>query len=99
MVPCGKRLVFTRNSYEDGVEEPTGGLHPPFSLPDPRVISNEIDLRKHFTFRRNLEHVRTQDIKPGDVRDLHQLLLTGIAHTDRHLAQIKRIKQHQNFPK
>ncbi len=63
------------------------------------VASTEIDFRKHFTFRRNLEDVRVNDIKPGDVRDLHQLLLTGIAHTDRHLAQIRQIKQHKDFPK
>ena len=63
------------------------------------IETTEIDLRKHFTFRRNLELVAPNDIVAGDVRDLHQLLLTGIAHTDRHLAQIRRIKQHKNFPK
>lgn len=63
------------------------------------LANTDIDLRKHFTFRRQLEFVDDHKIKPGDVRDLHQLLLTGIAHTDRHLAQIKRIKQDENFPK
>jgi hypothetical protein len=62
------------------------------------LANTDIDLRKHFTFRRQLEFVDAHNFKLGDVRDLHQLLLTGIAHTDRHLTQIKRIKQDENFP-
>ena len=63
------------------------------------VRSTDVDFRRHFTFRRNLENIELSEIKPGDVRDLHQLVLTGIAHTDRHLAQIRRIKLHADFPK
>ena len=63
------------------------------------VRSTDIDLRRHFTFRRNLENMDLSEIQPGDVRDLHQLLLTGIAHTDRHLHQIRILKKHPDFPK
>lgn len=63
------------------------------------VKTTDIDLRKHFTFRRNIEHLNIEDLKTGDVRDLHQLLLTGIAHTDRHLNQIRKIKENPDFPK
>ena len=62
------------------------------------VQETDIDLRKHFTFRRNIEHLADDQIEMGDVRDLHQLLLTGIAHTDRHIAQIERIKSDVRFP-
>ena len=63
------------------------------------VENNDVDLRKHFTFRKYIEGIPLDRIKPGEVRDLHQLLLTGIAHTKRHVLQIKRIKEHANFPK
>ena len=62
------------------------------------VIQTPIDLRKQFTFRTPVEGKKTAELKIGQVRDLHQLLLTGIAHTDRHLRQIKAIKKHTNFP-
>lgn len=63
------------------------------------VEETEIDLRKQFTFRVPVEGASLNQIKIGQVRDLHQLLLTGIAHTDRHLRQIKNIKLHEDFPK
>jgi hypothetical protein len=59
------------------------------------VRNTNADLRLHFTFR---------DYYPGSdglwaIRDLHQLLLTTIAHTERHVNQIKRIKEHSSFPR
>ena len=63
------------------------------------VEGTDIDFRKQFTFRTPVEGKDIQNIKIGEVRDLHQLLLTGIAHTDRHLNQIRKVKQHQSFPK
>ncbi|MEK6155568.1 DinB family protein [Flavobacteriaceae bacterium 3-367] len=63
------------------------------------VETTPIDFRKQFTFRAPVEGKELKDIKIGQVRDLHQLLLTGIAHTDRHLNQIRKIKHHQEYPK
>ena len=62
------------------------------------VRETNVDLRKQFTFRVPVEGVKLSDIKIGEVRDLHQLLLTGIAHTDRHIAQIRKIKRNAGFP-
>lgn len=62
------------------------------------VEETEIDLRKQFTFRTPVEGRDISELRIGQVRDLHQLLLTGIAHTDRHLRQIRTIKQHPDFP-
>lgn len=63
------------------------------------VSETKIDLRKQFTFRTEVEGKDLSKLIIGQVRDLHQLLLTGIAHTDRHLQQIRNIKQHHSFPK
>ena len=63
------------------------------------VEQTQVDLRKQFTFRAPIQAMGFKNIKIGQVRDLHQLLLTGIAHTDRHLAQIRTIKRHENYPK
>lgn len=57
-----------------------------------------IDLRLKFTFRKDVEGLDPSQIQVGEVRDLHQLLLTGIAHTERHLRQIQIIKNHPDFP-
>ncbi len=62
------------------------------------IGQTDIDFRKLFTFRVTVEGKEITDIKIGQVRDLHQLLLTGIAHTDRHLNQIRKIKQHRDYP-
>lgn len=32
-----------------------------------------------------------------EMRDLHQLMLVCVAHTDRHVKQIKKIKSHENY--
>ena len=63
------------------------------------IKQTKIDFRKQFTFRVSVEGKEISELKIGQVRDLHQLLLTGIAHTDRHLKQIRKIKQHQGYPK
>ena len=63
------------------------------------VEETDIDFRKQFTFRVPVEGQEIKNINIGQVRDLHQLLLTGIAHTDRHINQIKNIKLHHNYPK
>lgn len=63
------------------------------------VEETDIDFRKQFTFRVPVEEQEIKNINIGQVRDLHQLLLTGIAHTDRHLSQIRKIKLHHNYPK
>lgn len=56
------------------------------------------DFRKQFTFRAKIAIDTLSKAKPGQVRDLHQLVLTGIAHTERHLRQIREIKRHKDFP-
>ena len=61
------------------------------------VANTDVDLRKQFTFRIAVQGKDIKDISIGEVRDLHQLLLTGIAHTDRHLAQIRNLKNHPDF--
>ncbi|MEZ4935290.1 MAG: DinB family protein [Saprospiraceae bacterium] len=63
------------------------------------VEKTEIDLRQHFTFRNQAGNVPIDSVKIGDVMDLHQFLLTGIAHTDRHLVQIRNIKKHKLYPR
>ena len=63
------------------------------------VEATEVDLRLHFTFRNKAGEKPMPELKPGDVRDLHQLVLYGIAHTDRHLRQIRNIKKHSRYPK
>ena len=63
------------------------------------VDKTDIDFRKQFTFRTSVEGKDISELKIGQVRDLHQLLLTGIAHTDRHLNQIRQIKKHPQYPK
>lgn len=63
------------------------------------VQNTTVDLRKQFTYRTPVEGKAIKELKPGQVRDLHQLLLTGIAHTDRHLSQIRKIKEHKKYPK
>lgn len=62
------------------------------------VETTVVDLRKQFTFRTPVEGKALSEIQIGQVRDLHQLLLTGIAHTDRHLNQIRRVLEHPDFP-
>ena len=60
------------------------------------------DFRKQFTFRNiSKEKIASNPefYEIRTVRDLHQLVLNNIAHTDRHLHQIKKVKEHENYPK
>lgn len=63
------------------------------------VEATDVDLRKHFTFRNKAGTKNISELNIGDVRDLHQLVLTEIAHTDRHLRQIRQVKKHEYYPK
>ena len=62
------------------------------------VEETKADLRKHVTYRNSVVGRDLNQLTIADVRDLHQLLLIGIAHTDRHLRQIRQIKTHENYP-
>ena len=55
------------------------------------VQDTDVDFRLHFIFR-------PADWGVWHIRDLHQYTLLWIAHTDRHLNQIKRIKSNPGFP-
>lgn len=55
------------------------------------VAETDADLRRHFTFRRYQE-------PRFNVRDLHQLVLTDIAHADWHVHHIRHIKSSAGFP-
>jgi hypothetical protein len=57
------------------------------------VRNTKVDLREHFTFR---SYSGTQN--QWSVRDLHQLMLTTIAHTERHVGQIQKLKADSRFP-
>jgi len=63
------------------------------------VSETDLDLRRFFTFRKYPKDGLLSDPGLWDVRDLHQLLLTTIAHTDRHIGQLRRVKLHENYPK
>jgi len=55
------------------------------------VNDTKADFRLHFIFR-------PADWGVWHIRDLHQYTLLWIAHTEKHLSQIKRIKSHPLFP-
>lgn len=55
------------------------------------VEKTKVDFRLHFIFR-------PPDWGIWHIRDLHQYTLVWIAHTQRHLNQIKKIKSHPGFP-
>ena len=56
------------------------------------VQETTADFRLHFIFR-------PLDWGVWHIRDLHQYTLLWIAHTQRHLNQIRRIEGNVNFPK
>lgn len=62
------------------------------------VETTDVDLRMQFTFRAPAHKKSVDQFRIGEVRDLHQLLLTGISHTDRHLRQIRELKLHPAYP-
>jgi hypothetical protein len=55
------------------------------------IGETKTDFRLHFVFR-------SKDAGVWRVRDLHQYTLLWIAHTQRHINQMKRVKAHHNFP-
>lgn len=57
------------------------------------VSETDADLRQQFTFR---DIPDESDFRR--IRDLHQILLTTITHTKRHIHQIRRIKSYSDFP-
>jgi quercetin dioxygenase-like cupin family protein len=57
------------------------------------------DLRSYVTFRNYDPDGKLANVSIYAVRDLHQLMLTCIAHTRRHIGQLKRVKEHPQFPK
>jgi len=60
------------------------------------VSNSDADFRQVFTFRKIPQSVidkNTEFYKVREVRDLHQLVLNAIAHTERHHGQLMRIKQ------
>ena len=56
------------------------------------VRDTKADFRLHFIYR-------PPDWGVWHIRDLHQYTLLWIAHTERHLNQIRRIKSNPRFPK
>ncbi|MES2777937.1 MAG: DinB family protein [Bacteroidota bacterium] len=56
------------------------------------IHDTKADFRLHFVFR-------PPDWGIWRVRDLHQYTLLWIAHTERHLHQIKKVKANPNYPK
>jgi DinB superfamily len=56
------------------------------------IKETKADFRLHFVFR-------PPDWGIWRVRDLHQYTLLWIAHTERHLNQIKQVKANPNYPK
>lgn len=63
------------------------------------VINSKVDFRKHFTFRNFKFDGQLTSAETYNVRDMHQIVLTCISHTDRHLKQLRRVKNHPNYPK
>ncbi len=62
------------------------------------VKDTDLDLRRFFTFRKYVDDGGLSEVRLWDLRDLHQLLLTTIAHTDRHLIQMRKVKLHPDYP-
>ncbi|MTI31537.1 peroxidase family protein [Xanthovirga aplysinae] len=48
--PTLNKFIITKNSYEDGIEVPVGGYPPNLSLPDPRLVSNNVNNQIDLSF-------------------------------------------------
>jgi hypothetical protein len=57
------------------------------------IRTTQADLRRHFTFR-----PYSGKQSQWSARDLHQLMLTTVAHTERHVGQIRKVKADPKFP-
>lgn len=96
-------------SYREITPQNTGEA-PPYLEPLGRWCSKEDAVFAYSRVRKAMiEFVRSTDKDfrklytssgrgPTAYRDLHQLLLISVAHTQRHLLQIKKIKSSNNFP-
>jgi hypothetical protein len=63
------------------------------------VSGSPKDFRKHFTFRNFVFDGHLSNAEVYNVRDMHQLMLTCISHADRHLNQLRKVKQHLAYPR
>jgi hypothetical protein len=82
---CSKEMaIFAFNRTQDAL------IH--------MVSTSTKDFRKHFTFRSFVFDGHLSNAEKYNVRDMHQLMLTSIAHTDRHLNQLRKVKKHTNYP-
>jgi hypothetical protein len=61
------------------------------------IKTSDKDFRKHFTFRNYVFDGGLTDAEKYNIRDAHQLMLTCIAHMERHTNQIRKIKNHPDF--
>lgn len=62
------------------------------------ITTTNKDFRKHFTFRNYVFDGQLSNAEKYNLRDMHQLMLTCIAHTNRHLNQLRKVKKHPNYP-
>lgn len=62
------------------------------------ITTTKKDFRKHFTFRNYVFNGYLSNAEKYNIRDMHQLILTCIAHMDRHLNQLRKVKKHTNYP-
>ena len=62
------------------------------------VTTTKKDFRKHFTFRDYVFNGHLSNAEKYNIRDMHQLMLTCIAHMDRHLNQLRKVKKHSSYP-
>lgn len=86
------------------------GPAPWYLTPTGKYCNKKLSIDSYLKLRDNLiDFVRTTDkdlrkfVTPSGrgsapMRDLHQLMLVTIAHTDRHLIQLQNVKKHQNYP-
>ena len=63
------------------------------------VTTSNKDFRKHFTFRNFVSDGHLSSAEKYNVRDMHQLMLTCIAHMDRHISQLRKVKAHSLYPR
>lgn len=62
------------------------------------VSTSDKDFRKHFTFRNYVFDGQLSNAEIYNIRDMHQLMLTCIAHMDRHLNQLRKVKSNSDYP-
>ncbi|MGB4841181.1 MAG: hypothetical protein WBP08_19385 [Saprospiraceae bacterium] len=63
------------------------------------VKNSKNDFRKHFTFRNFKFDGQLTNAEIYNVRDMHQIVITCISHTERYLKQPRKVKIHPNYPK